>query len=376
MEINPKLLLPSGVNCTFHGGINCFQDYVQGCQNFIATGRIDLDDASRNMIVRSNSPFEYRLDQYGKPRKGILLIHGLYDSPFTMRDLAEHFYQQGFFVRALLLPGHGTVPGDLLKIHYQEWIRAAAYGIESFANEVEELYLAGFSMGATLGLYHALQGAPLKAMILIAPALKAKRYSARFAQTHRIMGLFSEKARWYQQVPQISYARYELFPCNAAYQIYRLMRSTRNLLTQRALNIPLFVVTSKDDESTDVNATLLFFVNQPNPKNRLLFYTDESTYFENDRIITLPSAVPEQHILNFSHISLPIAPSNPYLGENGEYRDFQHYQQQPPAATETVYQGALSKKNLDNYVLQRLTYNPDFAGMIKRMDEFLDNVDQ
>ena len=84
----------------------------------------------------------------GKPTRAVLLIHGLMDSAFVMRDLGERFKKECFLVRAILLPGHGTVPGDLLSVSMQDWIEATHAGVQSFADlDLDALYLVGFSLG-------------------------------------------------------------------------------------------------------------------------------------------------------------------------------------------------------------------------------------
>src|SRR5262249_26865700 len=105
------------------------------------------------------SPFELMptcSDEAATPLpRGVLLIHGLTDSPFLVRDIAESLRRQCLLVRAILLPGHGTVPGDLLEVRYEDWVEAARYGLESFRGQVTDLYLGGFSTGGTLAIYHA-----------------------------------------------------------------------------------------------------------------------------------------------------------------------------------------------------------------------------
>jgi len=41
-------------------------------------------------------------------RGGVLLLHGMTDSPYSLRHLAATFNTQGFYVLNLRLPGHGT----------------------------------------------------------------------------------------------------------------------------------------------------------------------------------------------------------------------------------------------------------------------------
>ena len=152
-----------------------FDQYVtattQKLEEALQKARPELSAADRKRLVQMRAPFEWPPDPSeggADPRScpaapapgsrsGILLIHGLTDTPFLMRDVGRHFRErQCFRVRAILLPGHGTVPGDLLEVSYRDWIAAARYGIDSFAGEVDHLYIAGFSTGGTLAVYHAL----------------------------------------------------------------------------------------------------------------------------------------------------------------------------------------------------------------------------
>src|SRR3990167_5170318 len=77
-----------------------FSDYIQKIRHIIAHARQDLDQRAK-WIIEANSPFELRPDN--KPTRGALLIHGLLDSPFIMRDIAERFRDQGYLVRSILL---------------------------------------------------------------------------------------------------------------------------------------------------------------------------------------------------------------------------------------------------------------------------------
>ena len=92
---NPKLFRNSCVNTSFHGAGGSFQDYTQNAANIVALGRIDLNKDNANKIIGANSPFELRPTLPTK--KGILLIHGLFDSPSTLRDIGESFSEAKTF---------------------------------------------------------------------------------------------------------------------------------------------------------------------------------------------------------------------------------------------------------------------------------------
>ena len=47
---------------------------------------------------------------------GALLLHGLTDSPYSLRRIGEILLGKGFYVLGLRLPGHGTIPGALTEV--------------------------------------------------------------------------------------------------------------------------------------------------------------------------------------------------------------------------------------------------------------------
>ena len=65
-----------------------------------------------------NRSFEFSSNN---PRGGVLLIHGLSDSPYSMRSLAKLFQSMGFWVIGLRLPGHGTAPSGLTDITWKDF---------------------------------------------------------------------------------------------------------------------------------------------------------------------------------------------------------------------------------------------------------------
>jgi len=104
-----------------------FADYILQCKDLIRKTRRDLANSpDPEKIIEDNSPFELIPKSAGnkKIRYGALLIHGLLDSPFVMRDIGAELQEQGLLVRSILLPGHGTVPGALLNVTYEDWLQA------------------------------------------------------------------------------------------------------------------------------------------------------------------------------------------------------------------------------------------------------------
>ena len=51
----------------------------------------------------------------------ILLIHGYASYPYDFAPLTPHLEEKGFSYNAILLPGHGTSPEDLLNVTHDTW---------------------------------------------------------------------------------------------------------------------------------------------------------------------------------------------------------------------------------------------------------------
>ena len=178
-----------------------------------------------------NRTFEFEIDN---PRGGVLLIHGLSDSPYSMRALAQFLHRQGYYVVGLRLPGHGTTPAGLLHVKWQDFAaatRLAALHVQQQTGENKPFFIAGYSTGAALAVEYSLailEGEKLPAadgLVLISPAIGVSpiavlaEYQAKMAV---IPGL--EKFAWDSIQPEFNPYKYQSFAVNAGDQIYRLTR--------------------------------------------------------------------------------------------------------------------------------------------------------
>jgi carboxylesterase len=86
---------------------------------------------------------------------GCLLTHGFTGSPFEMRGLGEFLAEKGLTVFCRRLPGHGTMPEDMLKTNWYDWYRACVDNLAELSESCEKVFLCGMSMGGTLSLHVA-----------------------------------------------------------------------------------------------------------------------------------------------------------------------------------------------------------------------------
>ena len=381
---------PSGLNSHFIGTHATFSEYIEHSRNLIVETRSGNDLATLNKIVDGNAPFELKpVGGYpvGKKKpylRGILLTHGLTDSPYYMRHLAAFFQEQGFRVMVLLLPGHGTQPGDLLNVHWQDWAKAVDYGVGQLAQEVEEIYLGGYSAGGALSIYHSLRDQRVRGLFLFAPALQISPKAA-FAHFHKTYSWLRPSAKWLSIKPDSDRYKYESFPKNAAAQMHALTRVLQARLAEQDLKIPIFAAVSQDDATVNTSATINFMAHARNSANKLVYYFSDPenipTGLEKDKIEYVNSVLTEQGIHSSAHTAIVLPRDDEYYGEQGIYCCCNHYYPAEMAKylacidrVDGVIQGEITEKNLKQGTLRRLTYNPNFDGLKSSLKQFIDNI--
>jgi carboxylesterase len=103
---------------------------------------------------------------------GALVIHGFTGNPVTMRPLADAFVAAGFTVSMPRLPGHGTTIEDMLTTGWAEWSAEAERAYQELAATVDQVVVAGLSMGGTLSCWLAANHPEIAGIVLINAAVK------------------------------------------------------------------------------------------------------------------------------------------------------------------------------------------------------------
>ena len=330
--------------------------------------------------------------------KAILLIHGLTDSPYSYHDLAQFFYQQGFTVRTLLLPGHATAPSDLLDVSYQQWQQATQYAIERTLMDFEQVYLGGFSTGGALIFDYLMQhkqaDEKIKGLFMWSPASKAKSDRAWLAQYVDYIPFVD----WLDLDADIDFAKYESFPYNAAAQVHSLMSrivGEQALASRKMHEIPVFVVASEHDQTIDTEHTLQLIQQwqlaspQEQMQKSVLIYYGDNNKLPKKLVKVMQVIVPEcsaeslcDEIFDVAHIATTNSPDNPHYGVNGQYRNCGHYvkdavRYQACKQNKQVIKGEVTAMNLNRDLpMQRLTYNPYYQEMLAAMTSFLKATQQ
>jgi alpha-beta hydrolase superfamily lysophospholipase len=170
----------------------------------------------------------YVLSPAGAPRGAVVLRHGLTDSPYSLRHIARRYTEDGFVAVAARMPGHGTVPGGLSTVEWEQWTAATRLAVRharQLAGLAVPLHIVGFSNGGALAMKYALEALEDKSLahpariVLLSPMIGVTSM-ARFAGVVGWPAFFPAfaNAAWLGVVPEFNPFKFNSFPVNGARQ--------------------------------------------------------------------------------------------------------------------------------------------------------------
>lgn len=186
--------------------------------------------------VNWNRSFELK---HAAPRAGVLLLHGMSDSPYSLRALGQRLHATGAWVVAPRLPGHGTAPSGLVEVTWQDMLAVTRLARRHLRERIGDrpLYIVGYSTGGALAVEHVLErlndGAEMDiaGLVLISPAIGVSRLAVLAvwqARLGHLLGL--EKVAWNSILPEYDPFKYNSFALNAGDQVYRLTVAVQSAL--------------------------------------------------------------------------------------------------------------------------------------------------
>lgn len=365
-----------------------------------------LGEYTNHQAAKMRAPYQVQLEDRTQcngvdkgNNKGFLLIHGLTDSPYLMRSMSASLSNEYpcSLIRAVLLPGHGTIVGDSVNMKSEDWKRIVKYGVNSFKSEnrITDLYLVAFSTGTSLSIDYMrhnpttsekIRNDKIKGLVLLSVAVKAK---SPFAFLSPFVGYLKD---WVTVFNERDAARYESFSFNAGAQFYNL---TKGMLDKEyALKVPVFMAVTADDATIDARAAREFFCYSKDIKRRALVWYQSIDQDINSKISkqddlmceniveVKPGALNQKYkTVNLAHIAISMDPNDSHYGFNGKYHDCKKYD-----SVKTINDFNKCQSNNSNYVfgeknvdqkdgtyIRRGTFNPDYENLAARITCFVND---
>jgi len=374
--------------------------------------------------VNWNHSYELGTEQ---PRAGVLLIHGLSDSPYSLRNLGQDLHKRGAWVVGLRLPGHGTAPSGLVRMQWQDMHAAVELAMRHLRQKVgtQPIYIIGYSTGGALGMYYsllALNDASLPRaarLVMISPAIGVTDIAALAkwqARLGRLLGI--DKLAWNSIQPEYDPFKYGSFAVNAGEQVYLLTVAVQSQLDKYTFEElkqlpPVLAFESVADNTVSApaviqglfarlpengNELILFDINRnadvefllkrdPAIKVKAVLQSSENTFAinlltnespESNKIVILnrkaggtevdfkeTDLIWPRQIFSLAHVALPFPPSDPlYGGESAEKSPGVHLGNIALRGESSVIQVSASE-------MLRQRWNPFYSLMVKRIRNFI-----
>jgi alpha-beta hydrolase superfamily lysophospholipase len=184
------------------------------------------------------------LTPMGAPRGAVVLLHGLTDSPYSVRHIAMRYVEHGYVAVAVRMPGHGTVPSGLTTTRWEAWLAATRLAVRTartLAGDSVPLHLVGYSNGGALALKYSLDSLSdpklvrPDRLVLLSPMVGITSF-ARFAGVLGWPAAFPSfaKAAWLDVLPEYNPFKYNSFPVNAARQSSQVVRAVEEGIARAA----------------------------------------------------------------------------------------------------------------------------------------------
>ena len=113
------------------------------------------------------------------PQFGVLLLHGMSDSPYSLRSIGQSLNGRGGYVIGLRVPGHGQAPSGLLNVEWEDMAAAVRLAMKELQEKSgkRSLYIVGYSNGGALAVHYTLDSladsslAAVDGVILMSPEI-------------------------------------------------------------------------------------------------------------------------------------------------------------------------------------------------------------
>ncbi len=352
-----------------------FTEYANSVKDEVRRYRLPFDSELADTEVELASPIELPLDPSceGNVAGIAILVHGLSDTAYSMRDIGQVLAEVCFKSRIVLLPGHGTRAGDLLTTRLRDWQNTISYLIDQAASESETVLLTGFSLGGVLTLDAALQNQnTVDGVIGISPA-----YYLSSARLAKWANLVAPVARWVDRGVADDSMRYEAMPTRGVAETWSAMKQLhRRINKYGSVEMPWMLAQSMDDAVVvPAQNEALWKSKAVNPDSRLVRFVSTQTFPEEEKIITLPGSSEDDQVIALTHLAIHQSPDNPRYGRSGSYRNCggnmprnQDWVRQCEQS-ESVWYGLWGTEPKPGQALAFSTFNPSFkqfANEIKR----------
>lgn len=179
----------------------------------------------------------------------VLLIHGFTGSPSEFRRLGYYLHDQGYTVKAVLLPGHGTTPEDMIQTGFRDWWRAVKEAFETLREAgYHRIVPVGHSMGGLLSLKLAMEEDVMGCVSLATPIhLGSRKVMLAWLLQWFVKYVSKRRPPDAERITSESLA-YDRTPVKCVVHFRRLLFHVKKKLNR--VRVPLFIGQGQQDRTS------------------------------------------------------------------------------------------------------------------------------
>ena len=177
-----------------------------------------------------------------KPRIAVLLLHGMSDSPYSLRSIGELLHDRDAYIIGLRVPGHGQAPSGLLDTEWEDMAAAVRLAMKELREKSNgaPLYIVGYSNGGALAVQYTLDSLTdeslkiVDGLVLLSPEIGISKLAALAIWQERLGHLLGlEKLAWNSLLPEYDPWKYGSFALNAGKQAYQITQEIQKQITSQ-----------------------------------------------------------------------------------------------------------------------------------------------
>ncbi len=241
--------------------------------------------------LRNTGVAPYILHHGDKTAKTVVLFHGLSDSPYYMRPIADYLYDLGMNVVVPLLPAHGVkneadAKAAMLDYDLSEHWQNHVSDVMAMAPEFgETVIIGGFSTGGALSVDYSLRNPDhVNGILLFSGALAL---SGNAESLSKIWGI-PRLARWLDRKYVSTYQnpyKYSGVPNSSGIELMEIIKSIRDQLDEgERIRQPVFVAHSEADLTVPIDG-VKNLLNYSDGQNTVFYIHDSNQLCHADLVL-------------------------------------------------------------------------------------------
>lgn len=228
-------------------------------------------------IIPTTEPFFF---QGG--RTGVLLVHGFTGTPKEVRWMGEDLHKNGYTVLGIRLAGHATQPDDMIASRWTDWTASVEDGFNLLSNSVDQIFIAGLSMGGVLSLLMSTRLRVAGVIAMSSPYLMPRdpHYPIWFIRLYAKFIKYAPKSKevpgssWFDKEAYAQHISYPQNPIASIAELKLLLWEMQSALPK--VNKPVLLIHSKNDKYVVPENMEMIYNGLTNTSDKTKIYVTES----------------------------------------------------------------------------------------------------